>query len=151
MLKQKASIIPAPPPLPFADEIALDILTLEKNDGKLPTCYICFETDRVEPSPCTCGAAVHIYPCLEMTIEKTGDKNCTICRSEFESAALKALALQVQPILEEERIIALEEHRTRCRGLPGLVLAVLGHACLVLTIGFVIYVLLQAIDIYFNK
>mgnify|MGYP003689882563 FL=1 len=151
MLKQKASIVPIPPPRPFAEEIAVDVLALEKNDGQLPTCYICFETDRVEPSPCACGTAVHIYPCLEMTIEKTGDANCTICRSEFESSALKALASQVRPFVEEERILELQEDRSRCHGWCGLVLTMLAHGCLVVSIGFIIFALLNVLDFYFGK
>ena len=148
MLRPKASINPTPAPRPLAECIAVDVLALEKRDGKLPTCYICFETDRVEPSPCYCEAAVHVYPCLELCVEKTGDSKCTICRSEFNSSALQALAAAIVPKVDEQLIAnGIEDPvtTTACQRWCGIFMAFLFNLLLSLIVGAFIFNIVNAI------
>ena len=137
MLRQKASINPAPP-RPLAECIAVDVLALEKRDGKENVCYICMESDRVEPSPCDCEAPCHVYPCLELSIEQTGSSKCTICRSEFTSSALQALASSVLPKVDEQlwtHGIEVSATTTVCQNCCGMVMSFLFNAFLVLVVG----------------
>ena len=146
MLRPKASINPTPAPRPLAECIAVDVLALEKRDGKLPTCYICFETDRVEPSPCYCEAAVHVYPCLELCVEKTGDSKCTICRSEFNSSALQALAAAIVPTaLPTASPTTSPVAATACQRWCGIFMAFLFNLLLSLIVGAFIFNIVNAI------
>jgi hypothetical protein len=153
MLRPKASILPAPPPRSLAEEIAVDVLEIVKRDGKQLVCYICHESDRVEPSPCKCEAPCHVYPCLELSVEQNGDPKCTICRGVFSSSALRALAASV-PKIEVIEVSAhyealegsVEAHETCCSRLCARLMAASAHLCLVFSVGFLIYLFLHFVD-----
>jgi hypothetical protein len=111
------------------------------------------ESDRVEPSPCDCEAPCHVYPCLELSIEQTGSSKCTICRSEFTSSALQALASSVLPKVEEQLLRHVQEVATTtvCQKWCEFGFHVIFNAFLVLIVGGFIVAILNLCEYLFTS
>jgi hypothetical protein len=74
-----SQIVPFPAIKP--ETIRIDVVSPQHSS--VEHCYICFESDALEKSPCTCQALCHIDPCLLHSIDINQSSECTICRTQF--------------------------------------------------------------------